>query len=277
MGSAGQTEFSVVFEAFGVRVRLESDSPELLNIGVEVANKALVNRPVFIEKGVPIVDHTFGINRDPKGRLYFTNDGQPWGVLEREIDFRRTLNAMIRVHVAEKARDWVFIHAGVVAWRGKAIILPATSHNGKTTLVSELIRLGAQYYSDEYAVLDSSGRVHPFERDLSVRPPGSEIPIQVPPSEFGAEVGIDPVPVGMVVLTKFQPNAVFEPEQISTGLGIMETIPEVIPIRMNADFSIKVLNTAFGRAIIVRSLRGEAQSAAPLILSYFHDKFDLAT
>ena len=271
-----QTRFEAVFDAFGVRVRLESNEPELLELGIDVARTALVDRPVFIENKTGNVDHTFGIYRDESGSYFFTNEGRPTRPQRRTVHFRRTLNTMIRVHVAEKARNWVFIHAGSVGWRGHAIILPATSHNGKTTLVSELIRLGAQYYSDEYAVIDPEGRVHPYERDLSVRPPGSEVPIQVSPSEFGAEIGKIPLPVGMVILTKFEQGQVFRPEKVSMGIGIMETIPEIIPIRLNTDFSLKVLNTAFRRAIIIKSLRGEAQIAARSILSYFDDNFDLA-
>jgi hypothetical protein len=273
---AVRSDFDLVFEAFGVKVRLESDRPELLELGMEIASKALIKRLEIIENANGSVDHTFGIYKNPEGNLYFTNEGQPSGPVEKEIHFRRLLNTMVRVHVAEKAREWVFIHAGVVGWRGKAIILPASSHSGKTTLVSELIRLGAYYYSDEYAVIDPSGMVHPYERDLSVRPPGSEIPIQVPPEEFGAEIGSGPIPVGMVVLTKFENEAEFRPEGLSMGIGIMETVPEVIPIRLNTDFSLKVLNTAFRRAIIIKSLRGEAQIAARSILSYFDDNFDLA-
>ena len=276
MESAVQTDFSLVFEAFGVRVRFVSDRPELLELGLDVARKALVNRLTIIENDALAADHIFGIFRDQAGKPYFTDEGRKIGPMEREVDFRRTLNTLVRVHVAEKARDWVFIHADVVEWSGYAVILPAMSHNGKTTLVSELIRLGARYYSDEYAVLDPDGLVHPYERDLSVRPPGSEVPVQVSPYEFGAEVGGKPVPVGMVVLTKYQAGANFEPERLSMGVGIMETIPEVIPIRMNTDFSLKVLNTAFRRAIIVKSLRGEAPLVAPLILSYFDDNFNLA-
>jgi hypothetical protein len=275
-GITVQANFEMVFEAFGVKVRLESDRPELLELGMEIARTALVGRPKIIENRVDDVDHSFGIYRNLDGNLYFTNESKPWSPLEHECDFRRTLNTMIRVHVAEKARGWVFIHAGVVSWRGRAIILPASSHNGKTTLVSELIRLGAEYYSDEYAVIDPAGLVYPYERDLSVRPPGSEIQVQVPPSEFGALIGSRPVPVGMVVVTKFDPGAIFEPETVSMGIGIMETVPDVIPIRFNTDFALKVLNTAFSRAIIVKSLRGEAQIAAASILSYFDDNFNLA-
>ena len=273
---AVRSNFDKVFEAFGVRVRLESDRPELLEVGMEVASTALIKRLEIIENRTEPVDHTFGVYRNSEGKLYFTNEGKPVRAFEKEIYFRRNLNSMVRLHVAEKARNWVFIHAGVVGWRGFAIILPAMSHNGKTTLVSELIRLGADYYSDEYAVIDTSGLVHPFERDLSVRPPGSEIPIQVPPAEFGASIGSEPLPVGMVLLTKFESGAVFTPENQSVGIGIMETVPNVIPIRLNTDFSLKVLNTAFRRAIIIKSLRGEAQIAARSILSYFDDNFDLA-
>jgi hypothetical protein len=275
-GITVQANFEMVFEAFGVKVRLESDRPELLELGMEIARTALVGRPKIIENRVDDIDHSFGIYRNLDGNLYFTNESKPWSPLEHERDFRRTLNTMIRVHVAEKARGWVFIHAGVVSWRGRAIVLPARSHSGKTTLVAELIRLGAEYFSDEYAVIDPAGRFHPYERDLSVRPPGSEIPIQVPPVEFGAVTGSTPVPVGMVVITKFEPGATFEPQSISMGIGIMETVPEVIPIRFNTDFALKVLNTAFSRAIIIKSLRGEAQIAAASILSYFDDNFNLA-
>src|SRR5688572_22608564 len=128
-GYAVQASFSLVFEAFGARVRLESDRAELLELGMDVARKALIERPTIIDNGNAGVDHTFGVFRDPEDKLYFTNEGQKMGPMVQEVDFRRALNTMIRVHVAEKARDWVFIHAGVVEWRGYAVILPASSHN----------------------------------------------------------------------------------------------------------------------------------------------------
>ena len=275
-GLAVRSDFDLVFEAFGVKVRLESDRPELLDLGIEIASKALIQRLEIIENREIAVDHTFGIYRTPEGKLYYTNEGARTHGFEKEMYFRRNLNTMIRIHVAEKARDWVFIHAGVVGWREHAIILPAMSHSGKTTLVSELIRLGADYYSDEYAVMDPLGAVHPYARNLSVRLAGSEVPIEVPPAEFGADVGSRPIPAGMVVLTKFVNGAEFKPERLSLGNGIMATVPDVIPIRLNTDFSLKVLNAAFRRAIIIKSLRGEAHIAARSILSYFDDNFDLA-
>ena len=69
----------------------------------------------------------------------------------------RIFEADVQLYVAEMAPDRVFVHAGVVGCRGRAILLPGRSFTGKSTLVAELIRAGAEYYSDEYAVLDSAG------------------------------------------------------------------------------------------------------------------------
>ena len=64
--------------------------------------------------------------------------------------------------MAAETRERVFVHAGVVGWKGHAIVIPGRSRSGKTTLVAELVKAGAEYYSDEFAVLDAEGRVHPF-------------------------------------------------------------------------------------------------------------------
>src|SRR5262249_36246454 len=81
----------------------------------------------------------------------------------------RTFEADVQLHVAEMAPERVFVHAGVVAYQGRGILLPGRSFAGKSTLVRELVQAGAQYYSDEYAVLDADGAVHPYPRPLSIR------------------------------------------------------------------------------------------------------------
>jgi hypothetical protein len=70
-----------------------------------------------------------------------------------------------------------------------AIVLPGRSFAGKTTLTAALLRRGAEYYSDEYAVLDHGGRVHPFARPLRVRPPEGGPARWVSPASLGARVG----------------------------------------------------------------------------------------
>ena len=45
------------------------------------------------------------------------------------------LDAQIRLFVAAHARDRIFVHAGVVAREGRALVIPGESFSGKTTLV----------------------------------------------------------------------------------------------------------------------------------------------
>jgi hypothetical protein len=79
------------------------------------------------------------------------------------------LEGSIALQVAARAPEHVFIHAGVVVWQGRALLLPARSMAGKSTLVRFLVRNGADYYSDEYAVLNEAGQVLPYPRRLALR------------------------------------------------------------------------------------------------------------
>src|SRR5947207_3389834 len=65
-------------------------------------------------------------------------------------------------YVATATKRRMFLHAGVVGWDGRAIVFPGKNFSGKTNLVTAFLRAGATYYSDEFAVLDSRGRVHPY-------------------------------------------------------------------------------------------------------------------
>ena len=82
------------------------------------------------------------------------------------------LESDVQLFVAETAPHRVFVHAGVVAFGDKAIVIPGRSFAGKTSLVAALVKAGAIYYSDEYAVLDERGRVHKYTRRLGIRQKG---------------------------------------------------------------------------------------------------------
>jgi len=72
------------------------------------------------------------------------------------------LTGRVSRYIALWARRRVFVHAGVVAWQGRAVLIPGRTLSGKSWLVRALVRAGAEYYSDEFAVLDARGRVHPY-------------------------------------------------------------------------------------------------------------------
>jgi hypothetical protein len=95
----------------------------------------------------------------------------------------------------------VFVHAGVVGWKGKAIVIPGRSHSGQSTMVAELVRAGASYYSDEYAVFDYRGRVHPFPKDLELRDCGAFRQTRFGVETFGGQTARKPIPVGLMMET----------------------------------------------------------------------------
>jgi hypothetical protein len=178
---------------------------------------------------------------------------------EPEKRFWKFFDSLVRILIGEFAKNFVFLHAGAVGWHGKAIILPGNSFYGKTTLVAELVRNGAEYYSDEYAVLDIDGLVHPFPRPLSMRTDGESIvETPTPVEEILGRTGEVPLPVGSVLFTQYVPESQQDYEFLTTGQGIVEIIAQTIAIKRNTEFAINVLKKALSSAIIVKSPRPDA-------------------
>ena len=267
--SLSSSAHALVFESYGVRVKLEASDPQLLADAEKTARKALIDN--FREQAGSAAEHTFGIRSDADGLLSLYKDGERISYDDRRDRFFKFFDSVLRITVAEHAVGRVFVHAGVVAWKGKAIVMPADSFCGKTTLVYELVKAGAEYYSDEYAVFDEAGLVHPFSRDLSVRYlDGHTVgERRVSIASMGGKVGSEPVPVGLVVLTRFEEGAEWKPERLTLGQGILEMVPHTIPRLTETALSLKVLNTAVSDAIILRGPRGDAKTLALMLLSFF--------
>ena len=169
--------------------------------------------------------------------------------------------------VAEHATERVFLHAGVVEWQGRAIVIPGRSLSGKTTLVAALVRAGATYYSDEYAPIDTEGRVWPHPRPLSVRAPGSTGPGRpVPIEALGATPGTEPVPVGLVVHTHHQPGSTWRPVELDAGDGMLKVLDNAVVARTKPQLALSLLGRATAAARVLHGPRGDADETAALIL-----------
>ncbi len=262
----------LAIESYGVKLKLYCAREEILN-EIKERIKKILPEGLYRNISYRTAVHSFSVrqNRNYKFVLFKGKQKIEFGN-EKEI-FLKYLDWQIRLTIAEFAADRIFLHAGVVAWKGKAIIIPAKSFGGKTTLVKELTKMGARYYSDEYAVLDENGFVHPFPKMLSVRGETNEfLQIDYPVEAFGGVQGIEPLPVALVLITEFEKGAQWEPQILSEGFGIMEMLSHTIPIRYNPKFALKVLNKTVNRAIIVKTKRGEANDFALQLLSFFENK-----
>lgn len=266
---------SFCFESYGVRIMLSSDEIELLEEArqtVEIAFGPLAR--IFESDEIPI-DRIFGIANETRLFRLF-KDGVEISAGASKRNFFKYLNSALRLEVAEFANDRVFIHSGVVGWKGHAIILPGTSFSGKSTLTSELVRAGAEYYSDEYAVLGPNGLVNPFPRHLSIRYFGGSREKNVSVEDLGGITGTEPIPVGMVLFTNFSKGSEWAPQILSAGSGILDLIPNTLSFRKDPSFSLQVLDLVVRRAIIVKSPRGDAKKFAKFLLDFFDNHYKLA-
>ena len=177
------------------------------------------------------------------------------------------LDAQIRQFVATTATDWIFVHAGVVADDGRALVVPGESFCGKTTLVAALVRAGATYYSDEYAVLDMEGRVHPYPRRLSIRGEDGGDSEERHVAELGGIAGEQSAGVAMIVATRYKAGAEWNPTRLSRGQGTIELMANTVPAQQRPQESLRALTRATDGATVLQSDRGEAGPVAMELLA----------
>jgi hypothetical protein len=188
------------------------------------------------------------------GERLTRTDDLPWAL--------HLLEAHLQEFVAEHARDRVFVHAGVVGWNGRAIVIPGSSHSGKSTLVAALIRAGAVYYSDEFAVFDRDGRVHPYPRPLSLRERAGDVGTPFAPERFGATIGIGPLPVGLIVVTRYQAKSRWKPRRLSGGKAAMALFANALCARSRPEEAFAAVGSAAKDALAWNSVRGDAEDTA---------------
>jgi hypothetical protein len=250
-----------------------------VRVGVRVNNTAVLSDviarlpPEWKLSSSQLVDHLYSV---------IAGGGKPgsnirrlslayWNLFRivRSPEFDEVLNALeshVQLTIAEYAPRRVFVHAGVVAWKDRAILIPGLSHSGKTTLVDQLIRAGATYYSDEYAVLDERGRVHPYPRPLGMRFPNLSVAKKVRAEEIGAQVGSKPLRVELVVSTKYKAGARWRPRQLTRGKGVLELMANTVSARSQPELALSVLPKALESARILKGVRGDAREVVNSIL-----------
>ena len=256
------TRYRVNCEAYRVRFCVGSDCSDLLEL-------ALLEAPfgcMIQNEDVPTAPEYFLQRKQGSAFCRLLLEGES---ITEWLDADRVLARLrgeLMVYVANLAPDFVFLHAGVVGWHGSAFVLPGTSFAGKSTLVGALVRAGATYYSDEYAVVDDAGRIHPYARDLQMRQIGGLDQHAVSVAELGGQSGTDPLRLGSVVFCQYARNAVWSPKPVSPGMAVLEMLTHAIPVQRTPGRVMSVLAKMMTGATSMRTERGEAADAARRIL-----------
>ncbi|MCS6874610.1 MAG: hypothetical protein NZM17_08040, partial [Pyrinomonadaceae bacterium] len=195
------------------------------------------------------VDVDFRLEREGEALRFFVCGDEVY-CGDEEVVFS-VFEGYLRREVAARS-NFVFVHSGVVGWRGKAILIPGYSYKGKTTLTAELVKLGADYYSDEYAIVREDGLVEPFPKFLSLRGIIDERrQFDIPVEFVNGKIGREPIPIGLVVITEYKPRARWRPKFLTKGQGLLEIVQHAAPFSSKPERTLKILEKALHSAIII--------------------------
>jgi hypothetical protein len=252
---------SVAVEAFGVTVAVTADPQHFAAVRGFLPPRS---RPM---RHPPERGHFALVKDSDDALLQVVCDDKP---VSDPVDLRLALgilDAELRMYIALHAPDHVFVHAGVVGVGERAIVLPGMSFAGKTTLVTALVQEGAEYWSDEYAVLDAKGLVHPYPKPLSVRINDTYETEERPIESLGGRAGDRPLPVAVIAFTNYRRGLTWALRPCTAGEGAIKLLEHSIAARSRPQQVLAAVRRAATDAMILEGDRGDADEAASALLS----------
>jgi hypothetical protein len=171
----------------------------------------------------------------------------------------------VNLEIASYCPDHVFVHAGVVALHDACIVLPGRTRSGKSELTRAMVELGATYLSDEYAVIDQAGLVHPYARALSQRKNYRRV--RTPAPQLGWLNGQGPLPIAALVVTQFEAGHNWEPQTISRGQAVWSMFHNTVSATISPALAMQILPKSLQPCShCYQGPRGEATDTASRIL-----------
>lgn len=239
-----------------MRFRVTWDAPEVVD-----------RIPSLLPPGAracPDAEEEFAVLADEGGRYQFTRGGTPVAAGLELVPALSVLEHQLQIHIGLHAPDRIFVHAGVAAHDGRAIVMPGRSFAGKSTLVHALVGAGALYYSDEFAVIDERGLVHPYASPLGLRDPPPERRDDL--DHIEGRAGTEPLPIGAVLITSYRAGTEWEPTRLPPGRGVLAMLANALSALARPQEATRFITRAVDGAVVLEGERGEAHDVAPRLL-----------
>jgi len=230
--------------------------------------------PVWRRSSSPIVDRLYSFVPAPpvrqRGRRHYHvlyADAARIARAEAIDEVRAGLAADAQLHLAVAASGLLFVHAGVVLWRSRALLLPGPSRAGKSTLVAALVGAGATYFSDEFAILDPDGRVRQHPAPLSLRPDVAagfaDTAAACRPRRRDGQLAT----VAATVLLRHEPGAALRLRRITAGETVLGLVANTVAARLRPQDALRASRrVAADSRLRLSGVRGDAAAAAARLL-----------
>ena len=246
----------------GVRLAVVSDVPAVAETMDRYVMPWLPREPI----GDATADRLVRVREVAGGGLEIVLDGAVVAVAPSPLAAIPYVQRLLDDPAVRCQSQVAVVHAGVVAHNGRGILLPGSTGSGKSTLVAELVQSGASYLSDEYALIDVDGRVHPYPGPLLLRDEsGQDLPPRLA-TELGGTVAREPVPASLIIGVRHAPHAAPGLHAMSQADGVLLLLRNTPHALVDQPWILAPLARAVEGAACYAGLRGAAREAAAEIL-----------
>lgn len=230
---------------------------------LEIIESVILPDWTSLQSGEP--DCTFELKATERSLSLIQNgETRVQGVKKETL--QQTLKRESHINLATYAPNLVFVHAGVVLYRGGLIMIPGGSYTGKSTLTKSLVEAGGIFYSDEYAIVDSTGLVRPFPRPHCERLKGGKTKL-IPAQRLGWRSDLGAAPVTSIIVTKYEKDAEWKPRKLTAGEAVLKMLENTVSAQAEPQRAIRYLSMVAKSAHCLASHRAESGPTAQNILT----------
>lgn len=259
---------------------------------IETDNAALVLYldgvlEALAEAGDP--GHLYTITTDDVGCVLALDGGQLVGSPDPSVAIAHLMWHVNRAAAA--STGLAILHAGAAAAGDRAVLLPADSEAGKSTLVAGLARAGLRYLSDELAAVDPfSLRVHAYAKPLALDPGSwslladlepvvdpalrALLPDQwyVQPAAFGTDAVAATAQPVLLVFPQYDPHADHRLEPLSKIDALMAAAARSVSLDGDPQLTLTTLGRVVERCRSYRLTSHDLDAAVDTVMALLHDE-----
>jgi HprK-related kinase A len=202
----------------------------------------------------------------------------------------------INLVIALRAHRFVMLHAAVLEHGGRALVMPASPGDGKTTLCAGLAHRGWRLLSDEFGLMSpGTDELIPIPRPMALKnesidvirafAPAAELGPIIPNTRKGTISHVKPppdsvresdrgAPVGWVVFPRWIENAELTVQEVPRADGFMVLASNSFNYELRGESAFNSLRSAIDRARCFDLIYSDLQQAVDAMQEFANGRFD---